>query len=196
MAMSTLRFKMSRRRGSGQSRFVLLLVLSLVACTILALTVAGCGGGGSGSSPSPSAEGEPSAQFLKQKSKNTIAKFGEEASAEEREEAGAVLTENLKARQAADFGTQCATLSKQGIAEIPGAKGQQNCPQALKKFAEPLSATKEVRKNTLSGPITAMRVKGSKGYALYHGNDGKDYAMPMEEEGGNWKVSSLTTVEI
>lgn len=191
---------MTERKTHTRARLkasrLLLPVLALVIVWV-PLAVAGCGGGGgSGTFASSSPEGEPSAQFLQPKGKNTIVKFGEEASAEQREKAGAVLTENLEARQSADFTTQCATMNKKGIAEVPGAKNEKGCPKALQQFAEPLSNTKAVRKNTLSGPITAMRVEGPRGYALFHGNDGKNWAMPMEEEGGKWKVSSIKTIEL
>jgi hypothetical protein len=184
---------MSTRRGGLQAGFVLAL-----AC--LGLLIVGCGGGSSSSSSSPSSESasgaEPSAQFLKSKGKNTIVKFGEEASTEEREAANAVVVENLKARESGDWSTQCATLSKTGFKEIPGVKNQQNCAELLAKFARPISATKEIRKDRLSGSIAALRVKGEKGYALFHGNDGKDYALALEKENGTWKVSSVNTTEL
>jgi hypothetical protein len=176
-------------RGRGLKVTFLLAALSLV------LIVAGCGGGGSSSSGS-SSEAEPSAQFLKKKGDNTIAEFGKEASAEEREAANVVVTESLKARQAADFKTQCETLSMGGIKGVPGAENRKGCPAALKTTAVPLSASKEARTDTLSGPIVALRVKGKSGYALYHGNDGQNYAVPLEKEDGAWKVGSVNTTEI
>lgn len=172
------------------------LCLALLFAGVL---IAGCGGGSSSSTASSSeaASGtEPSAQFLKKKGKNTIPKFGEESSTQEREAANAVVVESLEAREAADFKTQCETLNMAAIKEVPGAKTRAGCSAALKKLAEPLAKTKEIRKDTLSGSIAALRVKGEKGYALYHGNDGKNYAVPLEKEGGAWKVGSLVTTEI
>jgi hypothetical protein len=171
---------------------------------VAALLVAGCGGGSSSSSSSSASSSattasdssggaEPSKQFLKPKGNNKIAEFGSEASVEERETASKVVEESLKAREDADFATQCETLSLKGIKEIPGTKTRAECPKALKSFAEPLSETKKARKDTLSGPIDAMRVKGEKGYALYHGTDKKNYAVPLEEEDGAWKVASVIT---
>jgi hypothetical protein len=107
-----------------------------------------------------------------------------------------VVVKSLKARQAADFKTQCETLSKKGIEEIPNAKGEQDCPAALKKLAEPLSSTKEAREDTLAGSIATFRVKGGRGCALYHGSDGNDHAVPLEKEDGAWKLSSIVTTEL
>ena len=121
--------------------------------------------------------------------------FGKEASTEEREAAGAVLTENFRARAAADFATQCATLSAKAIEQIPGMPKSGNlgktCPAVLKRLATPLAQTAPARKNTLSGPIYALRTKGNLAQALFHGNDGKDYAILLEREAGTWKVGTL-----
>lgn len=179
---------MLMRRGGPQ----LALLLALLG---LALVIAGCGASSSTSSESGSGA-EPSAQFLKKNGKNTIPEFGEEASAEEREAVNTVVVKNLKARQAADWATQCNTLSMKGIAEIPGAKNHQDCPTALKKLGEPLSVTKGIRTDTLSGSIAAFRIEGERGYALYHGNDGRNHALPLEKEDGVWKVGSINTIEL
>jgi hypothetical protein len=184
---------MSIRRG----RFGLWLASAMV---FLAAAGAGAGcGGGSASSSSGSAStasGEPSMEFLGKKGKNEIALFGEEAGRAEREVAGEVVARSLEAREAAEFVAQCETLTLAAIREIPGATGRANCATSLKKFAEPLSGSKEARKDTLSGPIAAMRVKGKKGYALYHGNDGNDYSIVMGKEDGTWKAASILTVEL
>lgn len=181
------------RRGGLQLGFAWALLA-------LVLIVGGCGGSSS-SSPSTTETGtgaEPSAAFLKPKGEyNTIVRFGEEASGEEREAANVVVVKNLKARETGDWATQCATLNKLGLKEIPGVPGQeQECATLLKAFAEPIAKTKEFRKDWLSGPIAALRVKGEKGYALFHGSDGKDYALALEKEDGSWKVSSVTTIEL
>jgi hypothetical protein len=164
--------------------------VGLVAALIcLGLVVAACGG----SSSSGATGSEASAGFIKKGHVNVLPKFGKEAPEEEREEVSSIVSENLKARAAGDFATQCKTLGAKGMAEVPGAKNQQSCAKALKKLAEPLSESKGIRKNTLDGSISALRVKGNKGWALYHGNDGKDYAVPMEKEAGSWKVGSIVT---
>jgi hypothetical protein len=167
---------------------------TVVASICLFSVVSGCGGGSSSTQGSAETAGaEPSTQFLKPHSKyKNLVKFGHEASAEVREEAGAVVAESLEARAAADFNAQCATLSMKVIAKLPDAKTRRDCAAALKEVAEPLPSTKEYREDTLSGSITAMRVKGDLGYVLYHGSDGKDYIVPMEKEAGTWKVGSLT----
>jgi hypothetical protein len=182
-------------------------ILVAIGVLALVLTVAGCGGGSGSSSTSgetnaaftASSESGASAEFLN-KGDRSIVEFGKEASEEDREAAGAVLTRNLRARQAANFAAQCATLTLKLMKQIPeaGKLGgpRKACPGVLRKVAMPLSATAEIRKDTLSGPIAALRVKGNLAQALYHGNDGKDYAIALEKEDGTWKVGALVTTEL
>jgi hypothetical protein len=193
-----------RQLGRGTAGALVLLILALVA-------VAGCGSSGSSSSSSGSSTGGEEGQavvtgtksFPKTKESKQYVAFGKEAAAPEREAASAVLTENLEAREGADFAGQCSSLGKAGLESVLGPvkssevkSARAKCGGSLKSLAEPLSGTKEIRKNTLSGPISALRVKGTKAYALYHGNDGNDYAMPMEKEGGEWLVGSIVTTEL
>ena len=144
-----------------------------------------------------SVSGEASRDFATKGGEGKIPNFGEEANAAEREAASTVLEENLMARAAGDWAGQCATLSAAAIKVIketvpPGEAG--SCAEAIKTEAEPLERTQALRANTMTEPIAALRVKGSKGYALYHGTKDAAYAMPMEKEGGQWKVSALVTV--
>jgi len=169
-------------------------LLLLAGCLAL-LAAAGCGGSSSSSTDagSPAAS---STQFPETKKDRPIVTFGKEASAEEREAVNEIMVESLIAREEADFATQCKTLNKTGLEEIPHAKDPAGCPAALKKFAEPLPVTEEVRKDRLSGSIAVLRVKGEFGYALFHGNDGKDYAWALKKEGGRWKLSAINPVEL
>jgi hypothetical protein len=196
--------------------------LGLALVTLgFAVLLTGCGGGGSsssstarpasvaattaGSASKPSTESqpakEPSAAFLtkeKHSLTNYAAEFGEEASPQEREAIGKLVAKSLVARAAGDFKTQCETLNKQGLSEIPGAKNHRDCAAALTKYATPLAGSREARKDTLSGPIAALRInkKHDKAFALYHGNDGKNWAAPLKKEGGEWKLSAIVMTEI
>jgi hypothetical protein len=165
-------------------------------CAVLLLgLLAGCGGSSSASSGSST-----NAEFIDPKPTEKIATFGQEASDAEREAASEVLEESLQARAEGDFKKQCATLSKGGIKAVEEGftvqYDEKNCPRSLGIQAEPLTQTKGVRANTMTGPIDVLRVKGDRGWALYHGTKGKNYAMLMEKEGDDWGVARLTTTEI
>jgi hypothetical protein len=184
----------------------LVICLCFALCAVAGL---GCGSGGSstsstttlGTTESSSAteppSGEPSREFVKKGGKNEIPTFGTEASAAEREAVSEVVEKSLTARAAGDWAGQCATLSSNAIKTIketvpPREAG--SCAEALKLEAQPVVQTRSIRANTMTEPIAALRVKGNKAYALYHGAKGQNYAMPVEKEGGAWKVSALVTV--
>jgi hypothetical protein len=179
---------------------------ALALVGLFALLLVGCGGGGGSSSSGAVGGGkdiaEPSKEFHDPegpKGPEPVATFGKEAGDADRKEASAVLSANLTARQKADFATQCKTLGKRGLESFLGSgKGAQRskCKKELKKLAEPLSGSKKIRADTLSGEIAALRVKGNQAWALFHGSDGKDNAMPMEREDGVWKVGAILTTEL
>jgi hypothetical protein len=160
------------------------------ASAVLAIAMASCGGGSESS--------EPSAEFKGGNAK--VVKFGREAGAEEREAASSVLEENLKAREAEDWVTQCSTLSPGAVKDVEeefapfGAKP--NCEKSLELGATPYSSSAEARTDTMTGPIDALRVEGNRGFALYHGAKGKDYAIAMQKEGAKWTVAAIVTKEL
>jgi hypothetical protein len=127
--------------------------------------------------------------------------FGAEASEAEREDASRVLEENLEARAAADFAKQCSTLRARLVEEVveqlgKGGVSNPTCREALNRFAQPLSGSAAMRADQLDGHITVLLQEGNVAYALFHGNDNKDYAMPLVNEGGQWKVASLLAAVI
>jgi hypothetical protein len=187
-------------------------VASLLA--IAAILVGGCGGDSDSSSSSsttadtttastsPDTHADPASVETKPGGakptpgfKNAeLAEYGKEAVPAEREAASKVLTENLVARETKDWAGQCASLTPtivKGVEEEGPAIAGGSCPERLEE--ESLGAPAIIFKNTLTGPIAALRVEGNSGYALYHGNDGKDWAMPMKKESDGWKVDSLTS---
>lgn len=182
-------------------------VAGIVAALLIAITItaSGCGGGSSPdsaataattSSSSPSSSGNASSQFLKPGEKNATVEFGKEAPATMREEVSRLVSKSLKAREAAAFQTQCETLSLKAVHAVPGGNNRKVCPAALKKLATPLSKSEKARKDTLAGPIAALRVEGNEAYALWHGSDGKDYSLRLEKEGGSWRVASILTTDL
>jgi hypothetical protein len=167
---------------------------TLIAIAAIALFAVGCGGGGGGGGGGGSTT-EASAEFLKNagNERNTV-EFGEESDEEEREAASGVLEENMQARAAGDWAKQCASLSKSAIEEIETENGKKGCVKVVEFLAEvpEEQKTQSVRENPLTGPVAALRVKGNEGYALFHGTKNTDYAMKMEKEDGQWKVSGIT----
>jgi hypothetical protein len=197
-----------RNSNSGESmngiREKLLVVVVVVA--VLAIAASGCGSGSASSaqtssskagSSSPDSGGnasqEPSKEFRGKGENGTLAKVGREASPSEREAVSSIVEESLRARAGGDWETQCDTFAASLVAELEktaktlGAKP--GCPDALETQAAPFPES--ARANTMTGPIDALRIKASQAFAFYHGTKGKDYVLPLIEEGGEWKVASL-----
>ncbi len=134
---------------------------------------------------------------------NELVEFGAEATPSTREAANAVIEKSFTARAAANFAAQCATLSKKAVEQInatahvsPSGKAPKGCAGKLKELATPLGKSKEAREDRLAEPIPAMRVKGKKAFALFHGTEGKDWVIPLEQEDGEWRVAALQEEEL
>jgi len=183
----------------------------VVGALLLATAVPlGCGSSGpmnagdtlaKASRPYPWLKG-PSREFLVPGGDNAVQTFGEEATPKERAEATVVISAWLRARAAKDWSKDCSYLSRayaKAIAAdahgVTDGKVKETCPAALAYFKGNASGNFV---NTLSGSIDSLRVGEGQGvegdftnfaYAQYHGNDGKDWIVPLEREAGEWKVS-------
>ena len=173
------------------------------------LALGGCGAsGGDPSGPSstraafyPWVKG-PTREFLEPGGDNAIQTFGREGTKAEREQASEVIEAWMRARAVQDWKKDCSYFSKAYDTNITDdAHGVthgtvKNCPQALAYFKHEASGDYV---NNLSGPIDSLRVgifKGqlNQGWAQYHGNDGKDWIVPMNKDNGQWKVSLAAPV--
>lgn len=202
----------SDRRTDGDAPLagVGVTVLAILAFLAIILVVTGCGGsssGATGSTSGTSAEAgstessssgsdgssAPAAGFSK---KAKQASFGEESSDEEREQASELLERNLSARDAGNFEEQCETFSAPVVKVIEeggnsAIGGKKSCAEILEAEAE--KAPPGLLENNMVGPISALRIKGNEGYAVYHGTKNQDYAMKMEKENGEWLVGAALT---
>jgi hypothetical protein len=193
--------------GDGKLFRVVLIIGALTAGLL-----AGCGGGsgssttdssssaGSGStsesstatdSTADSGESEASAEFIRPGKKNKEVEFGQEADVAEREAASAVLEENLQARASGDWEGQCSSLTAEAVKVVEESAAKKGCAESLEALAQPISKSKAVRADTMTEPVAALRVKGDKAFALYHGAKGRDYAISLTKEGGEWKVATI-----
>ena len=187
------------------------------AGTVLLLALAcGCLGSGCGSdtgADSTAAEAQlypwlkgPSREFLVPDGDNVVQTFGEEGTPRERAEATAVIAAWLRAREARDFEKDCSYYSR-GYAELLAEDANnvtdgrtKTCAQALAYFKHNASGNYV---NTLSGSIDSLRVGegqrvdgilGVMAYAQYHGNDGNDWVVPLEREGGEWRIAKAAPI--
>jgi hypothetical protein len=181
--------------------------LALVLGLTVLVAVGGCGGGddsttGSGGKGQaqrlyPWLEG-PTREFLVPGGDNIVQTYGREASKAEREQASRVIAAWMRARAAEDWKKACSYMSASYRRNITvDANGVtdgrvKSCPEALAYFGPEASGD---GKNNLTGPIDSFRVEEGLGFAQYHGNDGRDWVVPMNRENGKWKVSTATPID-
>lgn len=127
---------------------------------------------------------------------NSIQRFGGEADSSERERAAAALESFLDAQANREYARACSLMSEatQGALEQLATASKKfkgaDCAtilRALTSGASPVAA----RTYAPTRGVASLRVKGDRGFALYHGSHGTDYFMPMVKEDGEWKVGSL-----
>jgi hypothetical protein len=192
------------------------LLLTVVAVVAL-MAAGGCGGGSESTSGSDAKQGEkeakvdwsiyppgPTRQFIVPGKDNAVQTFGWEATAAERKQATDLIARWMRARAATDWAKDCSYFSRGYAREITedahsvshgkekvksyAAGKQKSCAEALAYFGE--EASGDYRNTFGKGPVASLRIDTTHGYAQYHGNDGKDYVVPVALEGGKWRISN------
>ena len=168
---------------------------------LLALLIVplGCGGGDSTNSSAESGKEQlypwvkgPSREFIVPYGDNIVQTFGDEATPAERKQVSQIMHAWFRARAAKQWTKDCSYFSRRYAKELTlDANNVTNgrvktCPQALSYFG--YKASGDVKNVNLEGQIDSLRVSRNKGYAQYHGTDGKDWIIPVERENGEWKI--------
>ena len=189
--------------------------LKVGVALIIALAVAtGCGSGDSSTvadtgkpRPFPWLKG-PSREFLVPEGDNVVQTFGEEATPEERERASRVIALWMKARAVQDWPRDCSYFSRAykhsfvvTDARVVSEGKVRTCAEALDFFGH--QASGKNYKNNLTGSIDSLRVgdgdgvegQAYLGFAQYHGNDGRDWIIPLEREGSEWKIAKAAPID-
>lgn len=163
----------------------------------------GSGSGGSGSNGSGSGgSGSGGAdELIRPFDEDSAQEFGDDASGAERAQASSEVESYMRARQAGDQQGACAALSTtakghlSALAQaVEGVGEGESCVAIFTEIDESTPAS--VRANTMTGPISELRVEGARGVALYNGKESTNYAIHMEREGGAWKVAMLAPYPI
>lgn len=186
------------------------LALGLALVVLLAAGFAACGGDSGSTTTAPAgADGEettaagtdaetesgPSAAFLTRGGDNSVQTFGEEADEAEVDAATATLAGYLRAWAGDDWAGACRHLAEVTVEPLeelaPGSARPEGegCPAVLATLTA--GTARSTRTNTLTDGIASLRVEGDRAFALYHGQHGVDYFVPMDRENGEWKVASL-----
>lgn len=134
-------------------------------------------------------------QFQNKGGDNSIQELGQEASDSDREDAAAALHGYLDARVTGHWDVACSYLSADTVAALEqfassyeGEKKLEGCPDIL--VALTAQGGKAVLQRAANVDVGALRQQGDHGFLLYHGADKLDYAIPVVEEAGTWKLSA------
>jgi hypothetical protein len=144
--------------------------------------------------------GGGSEQFIQKNGDNSIQEYGDEGGESELQEVAETVYDFFVARGHGEWEKACGYLTKssvesleQLIAQSPELKGG-GCAVALKSFTQPLppSRSRQINKMVSTIDAASFRHEGEQGFLIYYGAPGKTvYAMPMNNEDGEWKVGSL-----
>ena len=161
------------------------------------------GGGGEATAPhhvnaAPlKVSGGGSAQFKVKGGDNSVQEYGAEAGGSELREVAERVHSFYVARVASEWARACSYLSAHEIqslerigASSPQLKGK-DCAAALAAFTKQVSPSLQRQLTTVDA--AALRSEGEQAFLIYTGPPGKTvYAMPLSEEGGEWKLGALS----
>ncbi|MDQ3724336.1 MAG: hypothetical protein M3335_00355 [Actinomycetota bacterium] len=179
-----------------------------MAALLLLVIGAGCGGGGDSttdsasddqaSRPYPWLKG-PSREFLVPEGDNVVQTYGREAPEAEREEVSRTIEAWMKARAAGQRAVECKYLDPNNVeSTVKAASFQEqrkvtSCGEGLSVLSR--NGYRGPPANNMTGPIDSLRIGEGRGYAQYHGNDGRDWIVPVRKVDGEWKISSLDPID-
>lgn len=171
---------------------------------LLVVVVAGCGGSAPSTTQAEVGKGQlagypkgPTRQFIIPGGDNAVQLFGHEATAAERRQASAIVEGWLRARVRGEWGKACAYMEKRlnSYAVVTGSEVSGNHLTTCARGFAALTHNAGKPRYNIKGGVVSLRVKGSQGYAQYHGTEGEDWILSMQREGGRWKVANLYPLE-
>jgi hypothetical protein len=148
--------------------------------------------------PKPHSDsGGGSAPYKTKGGDSSVQEFGEEADTSEFDAAATALHNFLDARAEGNWAATCNYISKTIIESVEklAAKAKQledkSCGGILEKLTNP-AAMPAMKAEAEQADIRSMRTEGEQAFVLYTGPHATIFSMPMANEGGTWKVASLS----
>ncbi len=140
--------------------------------------------------------GGGSRQYVQKGGDNSVQEFGEEAGQKEFDAAAVALHDFLDARAEGNWAAACDQMSKSVVESFEklAAQAKQlkstSCAGILEKLTNP-AAKSAMKQEAEQADVGSLRVEGDRSFVIYRGPQGAVLAMPMADEGGDWKVASL-----
>jgi hypothetical protein len=135
-------------------------------------------------------------QFRSKGEDNSIQEFGAEGSESELQQAAEAVYGFFASRAREEWDAACSYLAKSNIEQLEqlGSQSRQfrnaGCAAILEAFTRQLPAAAERVVATVDAG--SLRREGEQGFLMYYGADRAQYAMPLKNEGGIWKVAALS----
>ena len=128
---------------------------------------------------------------------NSIQEFGVEAPSDDRVQASRVFQAYLNARLDGDYALACSYLSESMKRQLASFGGQAHraggrapdCAQVMRAFTQ--GVPKEALRNAAQINVLSMRVEDEQAFLLYRDGEDLPSSIPMNEEGGAWKVAAI-----
>lgn len=136
-----------------------------------------------------------SKQFVQKGGDNSVEEYGSERTAgSDFAEAATALHTYLDARAAGAWGAACdalaATMVEQLVSQLAGAAdGKASCPEVLAAFNSSVSPAG--LREAAEVDVAALRTKGDSGFLLFKGAREEPFFIPVQREGGHWKVGAV-----
>lgn len=140
--------------------------------------------------------GGGSEQFKVKGGDNSVQEFGEEADTSELDAAATALHNFLDARAEGNWAAACNYMSKGMIESLKKLVSQAkevedtSCAGILEKLTNP-AAKASMKAEAKKADVGSLRMEGEQAFVIYAGTEGTILAMPMANEGGEWKVAGL-----
>lgn len=153
------------------------------------------GGGSSAAVSTPlKISGGGSAQFRVKGGDNSIQNWGTESGDSELRAAAEAVHGFFVARAEEDWATACTFLASSVVSQFrklvarSELKGK-GCAPALEALTRPLPAAQ--RRKTTIVDAGSLRIGKKHSFLIYYGEGHTAYGMPLEDDGGAWKLTLL-----
>jgi hypothetical protein len=134
-------------------------------------------------------------QFKVRGGDNSVQEFGEEADSRELDEAAVALHNFLDARAEGNWAAACQYMASATIESLEqvATRTKQNdasCGEILEGLTNP-AAAQSLKEEAAKANVGSLRIEDEQAFVIYTGIAGTIMAMPMANEDGDWKVTSL-----
>ncbi len=144
--------------------------------------------------------GGGSEQFRVKGGDNSIQEYGDESDESELQEVAEIVHGFYVARAERRWERACGYLAQSMIDQLQGLASQSekgetlSCGQVLKAFTRPLPA--RVARETTVVDAGSFRHDGDRGFLIYYDAEHKAYAIPLEDEDGEWRLTLLSATPL